>query len=58
MASHGACAVGSNLNEAFYRMETLESVAKIYRNAMTFHAAYQVMHEEEQVHSLADVFTL
>ena len=58
MASHGACAVGTNLNQAFYRMETLESVAKIYRNAMTFHAAYRVIHEEGQVHSLADVFTL
>lgn len=58
MASHGACAVGDSLAQAFYRMETLESVAKIYRNAMVLNASYKIIKEESQLQNLASVFTL
>lgn len=58
MASHGACAVGDSLAQAFYRMETLESVAKIYRNAMVLNASYKIIKEESQLQNLASVFTI
>jgi len=39
-------------------METLESVAKIYRNAMVLNASYKIIKEESQLQNLASVFTL
>ena len=36
LARHGAVAVGDSLRQAFYRMETLETVAKMYREALIF----------------------
>ena len=36
LANHGATTVGKNLEEAYYRMETLEAVATIYRDALLF----------------------
>ncbi|MGE1063259.1 class II aldolase/adducin family protein [Megasphaera paucivorans] len=34
MANHGAVSVGNDLYQALYRMETLEAVASIYRDAL------------------------
>lgn len=39
MANHGAVAVGATLQEACYRMETLEAVASIYRDSLIFATA-------------------
>ena len=39
MANHGATTVGKNLKEAGYRMETLEAVASIYRDALSMNTA-------------------
>lgn len=33
---HGAAVVGTDLSEALYRLETLEAVAKIYRDSLIF----------------------
>lgn len=39
MDNHGAVAVGKSLSEALYRMETLEAVATIYRDALLMKSA-------------------
>ena len=39
LSNHGAAAVGRDLAEAFYRMETLEMTAAIYRDALLFSTA-------------------
>ena len=33
MERHGAATVGRDLEQAFYRLETLETVAKMYRDS-------------------------
>lgn len=58
MASHGACAVGTDLNQAFYRMETLESVAKIYRNALIFQMAREAQQNQQEIHDFASLFNV
>lgn len=40
MEGHGATTVGKNLDEAFFRMETLEKVAAIYRDSLIFKLSY------------------
>lgn len=44
---HGAIALGESLTEALYRMETLETVAKMYRDALLFAS----LREDEAPHS-------
>ncbi len=39
MERHGAATVGQDLEQAFYRLETLETVAKMYRDSLIFAAA-------------------
>lgn len=39
MERHGAVTVGADLKEAFYRMDTLEAVAKMYRDSLVFSLA-------------------
>ena len=38
MERHGAATVGRDLEQAFYRLETLETVAKMYRDSLIFSA--------------------
>ena len=38
MERHGAATVGRDLEQAFYRLETLETVAKMYRDSLIFAA--------------------
>ena len=38
MERHGAATVGKDLAQAFYRLETLETVAKMYRDSLIFAA--------------------
>ncbi|MDU3113243.1 MAG: class II aldolase/adducin family protein, partial [Megasphaera sp.] len=39
MERHGAVTVGADLTEAFYRLDTLEAVAKMYRDSLIFSLA-------------------
>lgn len=39
MERHGAVTVGADLTEAFYRLDTLEAVAKMYRDSLIFSMA-------------------
>lgn len=39
MERHGAATVGKDLDQAFYRLETLETVAKMYRDSLICAAA-------------------
>lgn len=55
MTCHGACTVGNDLDQAFNRMETLEAVAKMYRDALIFHLGHQSI-QEQQVADLTSVF--
>ena len=39
MERHGAVTLGTDLKEAFYRLDTLEAVAKMYRDSLIFSLA-------------------
>lgn len=55
MTSHGACTVGNDLHQAFNRMETLEAVAKMYRDALIFHLGNASLRERQEA-TLTSVF--
>jgi L-fuculose-phosphate aldolase len=56
MESHGATTVGKNLDEAFFRMETLEKVATIYRDSLTFASAYRLTRQLDCLHDITSLF--
>lgn len=56
MERHGAAALGTNLAEALYRMETLEAVAKVYRAALAFSVNHHTLEEISRTQNMAAIF--
>lgn len=58
MERHGALALGKELHEALYRLETLEAVAKIYRASLAFsvnaHALAELSRKQEILNLLGE----
>lgn len=56
MERHGAAALGKDLKEALYRMETLEAVAKVYRASLAFAVNSHALTEISRSQELASFF--
>lgn len=56
MERHGATALGKNLKEALYRMETLEAVAKVYRASLAFAVNSRALQDISRSQELASFF--
>lgn len=56
MERHGATALGTDLKEALYRMETLEAVAKVYRASLAFAVNSRALQDISRSQELASFF--
>lgn len=56
MERHGATALGKDLKEALYRMETLEAVAKVYRASLAFAVNSRALQDISRSQELASFF--